>query len=342
MIKLSIIVPVYKVKPYLHDCVDSILAQTFRDFELILVNDYSPDDCGTICDQYAKQDSRIRVIHRKSNGGLSAARNTGIDVAKGEFIAFVDSDDHIGKYFFQRAISLLEPYKEGEIDIAELPVEVHYNIPAGYRYGNLQKNEIVSPYPQSWTTWVAQNGLAHTYAWNKVYRRYLFNNLRFPEGHLFEDIYTIPRLMKKSKGVIFCGDTTPDERYFYRQRQHSITVTTAYRGLYDALHHHLWIIDEIYSQPYKEIPQSHLDRYLLQVTNLLIDLLRHSTSSDKELQHTELIGNIYNRLQAHKPNIRRIFAATPHWRTRLKNLPFALFGLKIHCFCYSKRWIKTS
>lgn len=342
MIKLSIIVPVYNVKPYLHDCVDSILAQTFRDFELILVNDHSPDDCGTICDQYTQQDSRIRVIHRKSNGGLSAARNTGIDAAKGEFIAFVDSDDHIGKNFFQRAMNLLTPYEEGEIDIAEMPVEVHYNTSQGYMYGNLQQNDTALPSPQSWTIWLAQNGLAHTYAWNKVYRRYLFDSLRFPEGHLFEDICTIPRLMKKSKGVIFCGATTPDERYFYRQRQHSITVTTAYRGLSDALHHHLWVMDEIYSPSYKEIPQSYLDRYLLQVTNLLIDLLRHSTTSNKEPQHTALISNIYNRLHAHKPDIRRMFAACPHWRSRLKNLPFALFGLKIHCFCYSKRWIKTS
>jgi len=89
--KISIIVPVYKVEPYLRKCIDSILAQTFTDFELILVDDGSPDGCGKICDEYAKKDNRILVIH-KSNGGLSSARNAGLEIAKGEYIGFVDSD----------------------------------------------------------------------------------------------------------------------------------------------------------------------------------------------------------------------------------------------------------
>lgn len=91
---ISVIVPVYNVEPYLRQCVDSILGQTFRDFELILVDDGSPDGCPAICDEYAKMDSRVKVIH-KENGGLSSARNAGLDVAKGKYIAFVDSDDWI-------------------------------------------------------------------------------------------------------------------------------------------------------------------------------------------------------------------------------------------------------
>ena len=89
---ISVIVPVYKVEPYIHQCIDSILAQTYTDFELILVDDGSPDNCGMICDEYAKQDDRIRVIHQE-NQGLSAARNAGIDIAKGECLTFIDSDD---------------------------------------------------------------------------------------------------------------------------------------------------------------------------------------------------------------------------------------------------------
>lgn len=91
---ISIIVPVYKVENYLQKCIDSILAQTFRDFELILVDDGSPDRCPELCDAAAEKDSRIRVIHQK-NGGLSAARNAGLDAARGGWIAFVDSDDAI-------------------------------------------------------------------------------------------------------------------------------------------------------------------------------------------------------------------------------------------------------
>ncbi len=91
--QISVIVPVYKVEKYIHRCIDSILNQTFTDFELILVDDGSPDNCGAICDEYAKSDSRVVVIH-KENGGVSTARNTGLDVAVGKYIAFCDSDDY--------------------------------------------------------------------------------------------------------------------------------------------------------------------------------------------------------------------------------------------------------
>ena len=96
MSKISVIVPVYKVEPYIRKCVDSILGQTFSDIQVILVDDGSPDQCGKICDEYAKQDKRVEVIH-KENGGLSDARNAGVPYAKGEYIIFLDSDDYIEK-----------------------------------------------------------------------------------------------------------------------------------------------------------------------------------------------------------------------------------------------------
>ncbi|MFZ3577233.1 glycosyltransferase family 2 protein, partial [Virgibacillus sp. DJP39] len=98
--KLSIIVPVYKVEQYLAKCIDSILNQTYKDFELILVNDGSPDNCSDICDSYMKKDNRIKVIH-KANGGLSSARNAGIQIARGEYIGFVDSDDFIHRRMYE-------------------------------------------------------------------------------------------------------------------------------------------------------------------------------------------------------------------------------------------------
>ena len=107
--KLSIIVPIYNVEPYLRKCIDSILAQTFTDFECILVDDGSPDNCPTICDEYAKKDSRIRVIH-KENGGLSDARNAGLDIAQGEYIGFVDSDDYILEDMYSQMILKMDLY----------------------------------------------------------------------------------------------------------------------------------------------------------------------------------------------------------------------------------------
>ncbi len=100
MTKISIIIPVYNVEKYLHKCVDSVLGQTFTDFELILINDGSTDSSGDICDEYAKCDSRVVVIHKK-NGGVSTARNTGLDAMKGEYVTFIDSDDYVSPYYLE-------------------------------------------------------------------------------------------------------------------------------------------------------------------------------------------------------------------------------------------------
>lgn len=113
MPELSIIVPVYKVEPYLRRCIDSILAQTFRDFELILIDDGSPDNCGAICDEYAAKDSRIIVIHQK-NQGVSAARNAGLDIARGTYLGFVDSDDWIEPEMYETMIATA---KEKQVDV---------------------------------------------------------------------------------------------------------------------------------------------------------------------------------------------------------------------------------
>lgn len=113
MPELSIIVPVYKVEPYLRRCLDSILAQTFRDFELILIDDGSPDNCGAICDEYAEKDSRIIVIHQK-NQGVSAARNAGLDIARGTYLGFVDSDDWIEPEMYETMIATA---KEKQVDV---------------------------------------------------------------------------------------------------------------------------------------------------------------------------------------------------------------------------------
>ena len=102
---VSIIVPIYKVEKYLKQCLDSILNQTYENIEIILVDDGSPDNCGKICDEYASNDKRIRVIH-KENGGLSSARNAGLDVATGEYISFIDSDDYVSENFIKRLYDL--------------------------------------------------------------------------------------------------------------------------------------------------------------------------------------------------------------------------------------------
>ena len=157
MFPVSIIVPVYKVESYLHRCVDSILAQTFSDFELILVDDGSPDSCGAICDEYARQDSRIHVIHQE-NGGLSAARNAGIDWAfansDSQWLTFVDSDDWIHPQMLEAMWNAAQ--KDGT------PVVV-----CGY----------------------LQYTCNATLAWGKLYEKRCFETLRYPVGRIHEDEY---------------------------------------------------------------------------------------------------------------------------------------------------------
>ena len=197
--KLSIIVPVYKVEKYIQECVDSILASTFTDFELILVDDGSPDNCGKICDEYANNHARVGTIHKK-NGGLSSARNAGLDVARGEFVAFVDSDDRIMPEMFERMINTLE---NENADI----------VCCGMRL--LRDDGVVTPFkawPKNEEIYFgsdclqllldAKNGCGDFYM-NKMYRRELFDGIRLPEGKVFEDIYSMHFVFERSKKTIF-------------------------------------------------------------------------------------------------------------------------------------------
>ena len=185
--KLSIIVPVYKVEPYLRKCVDSILAQTFTDFELILVDDGSPDGCPAICDEYAQKDSRVKVIH-KENGGLSDARNAGLDIAQGEYIGFVDSDDWIHPEMYRR---LLNTAERTESDIvacqySEVPMgesDENWELYGSEEYQQYERETFISGlYPNLYSEMKLN-------VWNKIYRRTIFHKLRFPRGRRFEDYY---------------------------------------------------------------------------------------------------------------------------------------------------------
>lgn len=203
--KLSIIVPVYKVEPYLRRCVDSILAQTFTDFELILVDDGSPDGCPAICDEYAEKDSRVKVIH-KGNGGLSDARNAGLDVAQGEYIGFVDSDDLIKPDMYSNLIKLA---RETRADIVVCGIEVidedgnkEMNWPETLVSGVYSSDELINNF--SYISSQIMPSVA-----NKIFARKIFAELRFPKGKLYEDGFIQIDLYK------LCNLVAVDEYYGY-------------------------------------------------------------------------------------------------------------------------------
>lgn len=186
MSKISVIVPVYRVEKYIHRCVDSILAQSCRDFELILVDDGSPDHCGGICEEYAAKDSRIHVIHRE-NGGLSAARNSGIEWALGnsdsEYLTFIDSDDWVHPRFLEILLHSLESTGAQ----ASMAGRVYTD---SYSPEFEQFDELPQPVLFGGEELFLSREWDFNYAWGKLYRKSDFRALRYPEGKNFEDVFT--------------------------------------------------------------------------------------------------------------------------------------------------------
>ena len=197
---ISIIVPVYNVETYLAKCVDSILAQTYTNLEIFLVNDGSSDCCGKLCDEYAKEDKRIKVIHKK-NGGLSDARNVAIDVATGEFITFIDSDDYVTDDYIMTLYSLIEKY-ECKVSIALYNTFVEGSKP---KVVNRVYREDCQTNIKAIEEMFYQEKY-DTASWAKLYHSSLFaTGIRYPKGIVYEDLATTYLLIFQSDKVAFCN-----------------------------------------------------------------------------------------------------------------------------------------
>lgn len=207
---ISIIVPVYRVEPYLRRCVDSILGQTFQDFELILVDDGSPDKCGDICDEYASGDARVHVIHQP-NGGLSSARNTGIDWmfanSDSKYVAFVDSDDWVAANFLEE---LHKGCQMCEIACVEPMAVRSGDAPADCVVG--AEWDILPP------SFYWENRVLPMTAWGKLFKRDLWKVARFPVGRIHEDEYAIPGVLFSCRQIA----SSTVKSYFYFRRNDSI------------------------------------------------------------------------------------------------------------------------
>ncbi|GHU16216.1 glycosyl transferase [Spirochaetia bacterium] len=215
-ILLSVIVPVYNVKPYLERCFESVIRQTYRNLDIIVVDDGSTDGSDAICDEYAKKDDRITLIH-KQNGGLSDARNAGLAVAKGDLIGFVDSDDWIADDMYEVLID--NHVKTG----ADIVVCGFYDV----RNKTNRKNTRDGLYDRD-TVLTAEEGLnllvsdkIHNYAWNKIYTKELFEKHTFPVGKTFEDVYTMYKLFQEAALISIAGVY----KYYYFHRTGSIANT---------------------------------------------------------------------------------------------------------------------
>lgn len=217
MIKLSFIVPIYNVEPYLRKCVDSLLAQDYSDYEIILVDDGSPDGCPKICDEYAAAHENIRAVHRE-NGGLSAARNSGIKVAKGEYICFLDSDDYWEPNVLSGLMAQIERDKLDVLRFKYQNVNERYEVYNPYKSDPYKGNDY-SEVPTDGVSFLNSRFGTACYAVMFILRRELLKDCLFTEGIYFEDTDWTPRMLTKANRVA-SADTIV---YNYLIRQGSIT-----------------------------------------------------------------------------------------------------------------------
>ena len=215
MEKISIIVPIYNVEKYIRLCVDSIINQTYRNIEIILVDDGSPDECPKICDEYVGKDSRIRVIH-KVNGGLSDARNAGMKIATGDWLGFVDSDDYIHPKMYE---ILLNNAKNTNSDLSVCNFDLvkeseccDFSLDGGVRLIEQPVREFLC------------NKVFSANSWNKLYKRQLFDGIEFPVGLLYEDLATTYKIVDRAERVVL----SDDKLYAYVQRGNSIMNNTRF------------------------------------------------------------------------------------------------------------------
>ncbi|MDE7190344.1 MAG: glycosyltransferase [Muribaculaceae bacterium] len=214
--EISIIVPVYRVESYLPACIESVLAQTFRNWELILVDDGSPDNCGAICDSYAARDSRIKVLHQ-SNAGVSAARNTGLEARRGSMLTFLDGDDMIAPLYLQR---LLEVMKRTGCDISGCGEIMFSGTPANMPSVPRQPIEEYSG-QQAYELMLYRTGRLNSSVWGKLYRSSLWDTVRYTPGLWYEDLEVSARIFLKARNIAY----TPEPLYLYRQHGGSFLHT---------------------------------------------------------------------------------------------------------------------
>jgi glycosyltransferase involved in cell wall biosynthesis len=211
--KVSVIIPVYNVEQYLDKCMESIINQTYRNLNIILVDDGSTDKSGELCDVYANKDDRIRVIH-KENGGISSARNAALDIITGDYICFVDSDDYAA---YNMVETLLSAALENDCEIA---ICGHYT----EHDGNITVEEPLVTATQLMNTEEAISALiddvtVNNYAWDKIYKKCIFEEMRFPVGRAYEDMAIMFKVFYNAHNIC----RIPDCLYYYQKRTGSIS-----------------------------------------------------------------------------------------------------------------------
>ena len=321
----SIIVPVYNVEKYLNECVDSILSQTFIDFELILVNDGSKDNSGKICDEYAEKDARVKVIH-KENGGLSDARNKGTEIAQGKYIIYIDSDDYLAKRTF-----LSDVYEKAKLgnDIICYKFRKYFEDTQ-----SLGKCTFSLPDVSKWMTYANKieklvcADAFYCSAWTKAIKTSLLkdNGIKFEKGLLGEDQEWYYHVLLKAQSI----DGIDEDYIVYRQRANSITSSWKMKNLTDCI----YVIEKWKERIYQSGVEEELKNALYHsLAKLYCNLIIGYTNFKNKEKKSE-----YCRLKKMKDLFQ--YNKNPRVKTmnklyKIVGFDLMMFGLKIAC------WIKT-
>jgi len=284
---ISVIVPVYNVEAYLSRCVDSILAQTYENLEIILVDDGTKDSSDKICDDYAARDPRVKVIH-KENGGLSSARNAGMDIARGEYIGFVDSDDWIEPDMYRHMLTLAEAYEAKLVCAGRYDV---YSATGEKKVGLCpKKEEVVTGEELARRIFLWDH--IDSAAWDKLYHRSLLTEIRYPLGKICEDVPTTYRIALLAGKAVLCDKPF----YNYYHRPGSITTTSVSEKNYHFCEH----TEKVYAHV-REVCPAIADAARFQRVRSLshILLLLDTAPAEVRKPHEEKYRVIRRRLSEH-------------------------------------------
>ena len=311
---ISIIVPIYNVGKYLPKCIESILNQTFKNFELILVNDGSTDNSGVVCDDYAKKDTRIKIIH-KSNGGVSSARNAGLYVAKGEYIGFVDPDDYIDKNMYEKLYRLCID-NNSDIAICRFNREINGKI-----QNKESTEEIIELNNMEAMNELFKGNLYRFSLCNKLFSKKCFNDVLFPEGRIHEDLSTTYKLFANSKKAVYIDYYG----YIYVKRENSILTSTYNEKRLQAFIAWDEIIEFI-DKNYYEIIEQVIATFTYWCVDNILYILNQVNNSKKKNNYLNIIQKYTTKYYIYiKRN--NILSRSYKLRIRIFNINYKLFIL---------------
>lgn len=319
---ISIVIPVYKVEKYLEKCIESIINQTYKNLEIIIVDDGSPDNCPQMCDEFAKSDKRIKVIH-KENGGLSDARNAGIDIATGKYITFVDSDDYITNDYVEYMYNLIKKHNT-KIATCETQV-VHIESDEENQEQFIENIEVLTARDLFYKILFAQK--SDVSAYSKLYETALFRDIRYPKGVVYEDTATTYKLIEKCDKIA----TGNKKCYFYFSRPNSISKMCGFnKNEIDYIKNTDEMLKYLQNK-YPDLEQA-INRFDLYANFRILRLLLFTTPRDKKKEQ-----EVFKKIKSKRMEVLK-YKDTPK-RDKIAII-LSFFGLSIFKFSwyiYSKK-----